>query len=59
MKFYQKLAVLAVASSTLSGCIFVVGAAAGAAAVSAVYDHRTVQNTIHDTKIANRIVAQL
>ena len=59
MKFYQKLAVLAVASSTLSGCIFVVGAAAGAAAVSAVYDHRTVQNTIQDTKIANRIVAQL
>ncbi len=59
MKLYKKIAVLALASSALSGCIFVVGAAAGAAAVGAVYDHRTVETAIQDTKTANRIAARL
>jgi|SRR5579862_9924704 len=40
---------------SLQGCIFVVGAAAGAAAVAVVYDHRTIANTIQDTKLANSV----
>jgi len=44
---------------TLEGCIFVVGAAAGAAAVAAVYDHRTIERTLEDTQIANTITERL
>jgi osmotically-inducible protein OsmY len=44
---------------TLHGCIFVVGAAAGAAAIAVVYDHRTIANTFKDTKIANTIVSKI
>lgn len=44
---------------SLQGCIFVAGAAAGAAAIAVVYDHRTIENTIEDTKINNRIVSLL
>ena len=44
---------------TLQGCIFVVGAAAGAAAIAIVYDHRTIENTLQDTKITNQIVSKL
>lgn len=44
---------------TLQGCIFVVGAAAGAAAVAVVYDHRTISNTLQDTKIANKIMDKI
>ena len=39
----------------LQGCIFVAGAAAGAAAIAVVYDHRTLHNIVKDTEIANRI----
>lgn len=41
---------------TLQGCIFVAGAAAGAAAIAVVYDHRTIQNVFQDTELANQIV---
>ncbi|TAK78442.1 MAG: BON domain-containing protein [Gammaproteobacteria bacterium] len=44
---------------TLQGCIFVVGAAAGAAAVAVVYDHRTIANTLQDNNLANRILEKL
>src|SRR5262245_51019030 len=44
---------------TLSGCVFVAGAAAGAAAIAVVYDHRTIQNIINDTKISNNIANQI
>src|SRR5579871_6374574 len=44
---------------TLEGCIFVVGAAAGAAAVAAVYDHRTIERTLEDAQIANTITERL
>lgn len=44
---------------SLQGCIFVAGAAAGAAAIAMVYDHRTIENSIQDTKIANAIVNKL
>ena len=43
---------------TLQGCFFV-GAAAGAAAIAMVYDHRKVENTLQDTSIANKIVGKL
>jgi osmotically-inducible protein OsmY len=52
--FTQKLAIISLACS-LQGCIFVVGAAAGAAAIAVVYDHRTIENTLHDNSIANTI----
>jgi osmotically-inducible protein OsmY len=44
---------------SLQGCIFVAGAAAGAAAIAVVYDHRTIQNSIQDTKIANKIIYRI
>lgn len=44
---------------SLHGCIFVVGAAAGAAAIAVVYDHRTITNSFKDTKIANTIVSKI
>lgn len=40
---------------SLQGCIFVAGAAAGAAAIAVVYDHRTLENTVQDTQIANKV----
>ena len=46
-------------SFTLNGCIFVVGAAAGAAAIAVVYDHRTIKNAFKDTKIANIIASKI
>lgn len=45
--------------ASLSGCIFVVGAAAGAAAIAVVYDHRTIQKSMQDTQIANSIVDKI
>lgn len=51
----KKIITIVTLSFALQGCIFVVGAAAGAAAVGVVYDHRSVENTIQDTKIANKI----
>ena len=53
-QFTKKLAVITVLSCSLQSC-FVVGAAAGAAAIAAVYDHRTIAATLQDNKIANSI----
>lgn len=44
---------------TLQGCIFAVGAVAGAAAIAVVYDHRTIKRAIEDTEIANKIVDKI
>ncbi|MBA3660258.1 MAG: BON domain-containing protein [Gammaproteobacteria bacterium] len=41
------------------GCIFVVGAAAGAAAIAVVYDHRTIANNVRDTQIANKVMDRI
>lgn len=46
-------------SFLLQGCFFVAGAAAGAAAIAVVYDHRTLQNTIDDTQLANKISTEI
>lgn len=40
---------------SLQGCIFVVGAAAGAAGVASVYDHRKIEQISRDQKIGNDI----
>lgn len=56
MKVLAKTLFLTVtASCLLQGCIFVAGAAAGAAAIAVVYDHRTITTTLQDTRIANRV----
>ena len=44
---------------TLQGCIFVAGAAAGAAAIAVAYDHRTIKHTLDDTNIANKVSDKL
>lgn len=52
---------LTIAGLTLSlqSCIFVAGAAAGAAAIAIVYDHRTFQNSLQDTQVSNKINHQI
>ena len=54
-----KIGLLISLSCLSSGCIFVAGAAAGAAAIAVVYDHRTLQNVWEDTKIANQIISSI
>lgn len=51
----KKLIIIGLIASSLQGCIFAVGAAAGAASVAAAYDHRTIEKTLDDQKIANVI----
>jgi osmotically-inducible protein OsmY len=53
--FAKRLAIIASLTCSLQGCIFVVGAAAGAAAIAVVYDHRTLELSIQDTQTANKI----
>ena len=40
---------------SLSGCVFVAGAAIGAAAIAMVYDHRPLSDTVQDAKIEHSI----
>lgn len=57
MKPFIKRALIIIGLSfVLQSCIFVAGAAAGAAAIAVVYDHRTISKTLDDTNIANKIV---
>lgn len=58
-RFIKPLLAITSLSLTLQGCIFVAGAAAGAAAIAVVYDHRTLSNTLEDTKIANKIIDKI
>jgi osmotically-inducible protein OsmY len=44
---------------SLQGCIFVVGAAAGAAAVAAVYDHRKIEQITSDQRTNNNVIIGL
>lgn len=53
----RALALIGLACS-LQGC-FVVGAAAGAAAIAAVYDHRTIAQRVDDTHQANKIAQKI
>lgn len=52
--FKRTVSIICLAIS-LQGCIFVAGAAAGAAAIAIVYDHRTIKNTLEDATISNKI----
>lgn len=49
----KKLFILIGLTFSLQGCIFVVGAAAGAAGIAVVYDHRKVEQTLKDQNLAN------
>ena|SRR3990167_479971 len=55
----KKIITLVFMSLSLQSCFFAVGAAAGAAAIAMVYDHRKISNTLQDTSIANKIVSNL
>src|SRR3990167_2524178 len=54
----KRIIVLICMAFSLQSC-FVAGAAAGAAAIAMVYDHRSISNTIDDTKLANKIAAKI
>jgi osmotically-inducible protein OsmY len=54
----KALLVMALAMS-LQSCIFVVGAAAGGAAVSAVYDHRKLGQIQQDNRLNNKIIDKI
>lgn len=58
-QFSKHLFVISALALSLQGCIFVAGAAAGAAAVAVVYDHRTISNSLQDTQIANKIANKI
>lgn len=51
--------VIASLALSLQGCFFVAGAAAGAAAIAVVYDHRTFENTLQDTDLSNKIAYRI
>ncbi|OGT47204.1 MAG: hypothetical protein A3E83_02085 [Gammaproteobacteria bacterium RIFCSPHIGHO2_12_FULL_41_20] len=51
----KKLYIIIALTLVLQGCFFVVGAAAGAAAVAMVYDHRKVDNVLDDQRLANEV----
>jgi osmotically-inducible protein OsmY len=55
----KRLLIIFSMAFSLQGCIFVVGAAAGAAAIAAVYDHRPVNESLDDIKIANKIADKI
>jgi osmotically-inducible protein OsmY len=55
----KRILSLLLLACSLQGCIFVVGAAIGAAAAAGVYDHRTVEYTMRDVKTSNAIVEKI
>lgn len=55
----KQLTLIVSLAFTLSSCFFAAGAAAGAAAIAMVYDHRTIENTLRDTDIANKIANRI
>ena len=55
----NKILVLLLVTFSLQGCVFVAGAAAGAAGVAVVYDHRKLSSIMDDEKIANAIANQI
>ncbi len=57
--FLTLMTALSLSSLLLQGCVFVAGAAAGAVAIAAVYDHRSIQNVLNDTELANKIVRKI
>lgn len=54
----QVLALIAIVFS-LQGCIFVAGAAAGAAGIAVVYDHRKIEAVVLDQNITKMVAANI
>jgi osmotically-inducible protein OsmY len=54
-RLLEQIFIITTLTLALQGCIFVVGAVAGAAAIAVVYDHRTLQRAYDDTQLANTI----
>lgn len=55
----KRILSLILIACSLQGCIFVIGAAIGAAAAAGVYDHRKVEYTMRDVKTSNAIVEKI
>lgn len=55
----KKIIIPITVALSLQGCIFVAGAAAGAAGVAVVNDHRSIQVVLHDRKIENAVADQI
>lgn len=55
----KKLLLISLLSFSLQGCFFVAGAAAGAAVVGVVYDHRKFENILEDQNISNAVVNRI
>jgi osmotically-inducible protein OsmY len=55
----KKVLIIMAVMLALQSCIFVVGAAAGGAAVSAVYDHRKLGQITQDNRLNNRIIDKI
>ncbi len=55
----KKLIIILALSLSLQGCIFIAGAAAGAAGVAIVYDHRTIEKITKDRHIAARAAEKI
>lgn len=58
-KAITNILIVSTLSLSLPACIFVAGAAAGAAAVAIVYDHRTISSSLHDASLGNRIAEKI
>ncbi len=50
-----RIIIIILLTLSLQSCFFVAGAAAGAAAIAVVYDHRKVETVLDDQKIANAV----
>jgi len=55
----KKLIAIITLALSLQGCFFIAGAAAGAAAVAVVYDHRKLEQIMMDRKITNTAVDKI
>jgi len=55
-KLVSLLSSIIIITLSLQSCFFIVGAAAGAAAVTVVYDHRKVEKILADTHITNAAI---
>jgi osmotically-inducible protein OsmY len=58
-KILSLLASITLIALSLQSCFFIAGAAAGAAAITVVYDHRKLEKILADTQITNRIVDKI
>jgi osmotically-inducible protein OsmY len=54
-RLIHKILIILSMTLSLQACIFVAGAAAGAAAIAVVRDHRTIEKILTDTDISNQI----